>query len=143
MMVARASGRRNEPKSQVSSDKEGGKYLAEGTYWEESANKSDEWSGDDTEGSTTEEEVETVVGAGGVSETRMMAARVLKGSGAGPLSRSTMTGRGNTWVVTSEAAYEAGVVGRHGVKQRGKGEGCRPASPLEWGAVRGAVRPPE
>ena len=48
--AARASGRWNKPKSQVSSDRAEGEYYTEGTSWEESAEKSAEWSGNDTGG---------------------------------------------------------------------------------------------
>ena len=41
---------------------------------------------------------------------------MLKGSGVGPLSGITAAGRGNTWVVTSEAADKAGAGGRHRAK---------------------------
>ena len=46
----------------------------------------------------------------------MATAQVLKGSGAGPLSGSTLAGRGDTLVITSESADEAGSGGCHGAK---------------------------
>ena len=64
-MAARASGRRNGPKSLVISDGAGGNYCAEGTDQEESAAESAKWSGKDTEELATEEEAETAGGVGG------------------------------------------------------------------------------
>ena len=62
---ARASGRLHDPKSQVSSKGSGGEYRAEGTDRKESADKSTELSGKDTEGLATEEEAEAAGGLGG------------------------------------------------------------------------------
>ena len=71
------SRRRNETGgSQVSSDRAGGEYCAEGTNWEESADKSVEWSGEETERLATDEEAETVGGTEGVSKTWTVMARV-------------------------------------------------------------------
>ena len=67
-------------------------------------------------GLETEEEAETVRGE--VSKMRMVTAttRVSKRSGAGPLLGSTEAGGGDTWVVTSKVADEAGVGFCHGTK---------------------------
>ena len=73
--VAQASGRRNEPKSQISSDGSGREYRAEGTDQEESADESTEWSRNDMEGSVTEEEAETAGGGRGVREIRRQRCR--------------------------------------------------------------------
>ena len=55
MTAARASRRQNESEvSQVSSNRAGGKYRAEGTNQEESEDESAEWSSKETEGSVTE-----------------------------------------------------------------------------------------
>ena len=49
MMAARASRRRNETEiSQVSSNRAGWKYCADGTEREERADKSTAWSGEET-----------------------------------------------------------------------------------------------
>ena len=90
----------------------------EGTDWEESAEKSAEWSGEETEGSATDEEDETAGAARGVSKTRTEMAQVSKGNGAGKLSGSLASDKGDTWVVTSEDVDETGSGGRHGAKPR-------------------------
>ena len=80
----------------------------EGTDREESAEKSAKWSGKETEGLATEEEDDTKGGTGGIRKTRTATAQMSTGSGAVNISGSTAAGRGDTWVITSEAADEAG-----------------------------------
>ena len=76
--VAQVSRRRNKTGgSQVSSDRSGGKYRAEGTDQEESAYEKAKWSGKETEGSATGDEVETAGGGQGVvSKMRTVTAHV-------------------------------------------------------------------
>ena len=65
--------------SHVSSNRAEGKYCAEGTDWEESADESAEWRGKEKEELATEEESETAGGTGGgVRKTLTATVRVLK-----------------------------------------------------------------
>ena len=71
-MAAQARGGRGrtvQEHDQVSSDGVGGEYRAGGAGQEEIADKSDEWSGADLEGSTTEEEATTAGRVGGKSRS--------------------------------------------------------------------------
>ena len=63
--AARFFGRSHKPKVQVSSDRAGEEYRAEGSNQEESTDKSGKWGGADTEGLATEEEAKTAVWWGG------------------------------------------------------------------------------
>ena len=47
-----------------SNDGAGGKYRVDGIDWEESADESAKWSGEETEGSATEEDADTTEGVG-------------------------------------------------------------------------------
>ena len=74
----------------------------DGTDREESADESAEWSGEEIEGSATEEEAHTAGGGGG-SQVRMATAQIPEGSGAVELPGGAAAGRGNTWDISSEA----------------------------------------
>ena len=67
--ACRERGQTRQEHDQVSSDGVGGEYRAGGAGQEEIADKSDEWSGADLEGSTTEEEATTVGRVGGKSRS--------------------------------------------------------------------------
>ena len=146
--VARASGRRNEPKSQISSDGSGREYRAEGTDQEESADESTEWSRNDMEGSVTEEEAETAGGGRGGQRDQTATVQVSTGSRAGPLSGSTAAGGvtpGLSPLRPRMRREREAAMGRNQGKGRGFPAGRKTwnASPQEWGSVRGAARPQE
>ena len=94
--AARASRRRHETNSKVSSNEAGGGYRAEGTDRKEIADESPKWSGKDTDGSVTEMEAETAVEVRGVSETRTAMAWGSQGSRAIPIPGDTGSGGGET-----------------------------------------------
>ena len=121
--AAQASGRKSATdylQVRQHIDRAGGKYPVDGTDQKDSADKSAEWSGEETEGLAMEEEVDIAGGAREVVQALTVTAQELEGICMEAAPGGAAAGGGDTWDVTSENADEAGAGFRHWEKQRGR-----------------------
>ena len=122
--TALESGRRGRH-DQVSSDGAGGEYRAWGGAKGESAEKSAGWSGEESDGTATDEGATTTEGAGWDVQPRTATAGGTRRSGADRRLDDAIAGRGNSRKASSAATDEAGAQSQHGARpvQRGRAVG--------------------
>ena len=114
-----------DPLVRNSNDGAGENYRVGGKVQEDSADESAMWAEEETKGSATEEEAETMRGV--MEFGQALTAWESEESGVEEVPGGAVASGGDTCELTSMDADAAGAGGHHGAGENGKGEGCWPA----------------